>query len=244
MERLGNAKNLQHKSVLCSCQTTIGNQKLRPVKLEPWGSTWINMLAPAALPHCFWRSWLSCVLGALADRPRQNLWSAKLRVDFVSTSCLKILKRVWQKPAVSHDRSEEPRDMASLLLDRTTQLQSEEIWSDQRWISEHNTSDHPYVSSSQIASWDVGNHGFSFGTADHQLVPSLPLDFEDHLLSALMSLCLAVLCHVAWCGAYISICGLAWVPKLPMGRHPCNGCFLTYNCCSAHLKLRLRWCSS
>jgi hypothetical protein len=86
--------------------------------------------------------------------------------------------------------------------------------------------------------------------AGHQLITSLPADFEvDHLLSALslISLMSLTVSHVSvfssqamWHAAVpkkihidLWIARPAWVPR---GRHPCNGCFLTYNCCCAHLK--------
>ena len=208
-------------------------------------------------------------LTQLCPQRSWQTWCVRLSetnfVNFVkqTKSLLKMLKRIWSefeanltKPAVSHD-SEEPRDMARLLFDRRRSSNQKKNVPISAALSTILRIIHMFPADrrlqaaemSEITASALAAHT-SWSPADHQLITSLPADFEvDHLLSALslISLMSLTVSHVSvfssqamWHAAVpkkihidLWIARPAWVPR---GRHPCNGCFLTYNCCCAHLK--------
>ena len=119
-------------------------------------------------------------LTQLCPQRSWQTWCVRLSetnfVNFVkqTKSLLKMLKRIWsgfdKTCSVSWQRRTSWHGQTPFW--KTTKFQSEKKCSNQR-CSEHNTSDHPYVSCrSQIASCrDVRNHSYSFGCT-HQLVTS------------------------------------------------------------------------
>lgn len=204
-------------------------------------------------------------LTQLCPQRSWQTWCVRLSeinvVNFLkqTRSLLKMLKRIWSEfdktCSVSWQIWQRRTSWhGQTPFWQTTKFQSEKKCSNQR-CSEHNTSDHPYVSCrSQIASCrDVRNHGFSFGCT-HQLVISWspachqpPRGFWGGPFTLSPVSDISDVSHVSvfssqamWHAAVpkkihidLWIARPAWVPR---GRHPCNGCFLTYNCCCAHLK--------